>query len=66
MRSLCRVVGNQEEGMTAFVVKLSPKTSSNAAVEFQTFVSVAIFSGVGLLLSVSVLLLDKYVPGDWF
>jgi len=34
--------------------------------KFDSFVSVAIFSGIGLLLSVSVLLLDKYIPGEWF
>ena len=33
---------------------------------FDSFISVALFSGVGLLLSVSVLLLDKYTPGEWF
>jgi hypothetical protein len=42
------------------------KTSTEAASEFQTFVPVALFSGLGLLLSVAVLVLDKYIPGDWF
>jgi hypothetical protein len=28
--------------------------------------SIAVFSGFGLLVSLSVLLLDQYVPGDWF
>ena len=65
-RQLCRVVVKQEEDMTAYTARLSPKTTTEAAVGFQTFVSVALFSGVGLLVSVSVLLLDKYIPGDWF
>jgi hypothetical protein len=30
------------------------------------FISVAIFCGFGLLLSLTVLILDQYVPGDWF
>jgi hypothetical protein len=25
-----------------------------------------IFSGMGLLISLSVLLLDRYIPGEWF
>ena len=28
--------------------------------------SIAVFCGFGLLVSLSVLLLDQYVPGDWF
>jgi hypothetical protein len=35
-------------------------------VEFETFASVALFCGAGLLMSVSVLVLDKYIPGEWF
>src|SRR6202011_4614501 len=30
------------------------------------FFSIAVFCGFGLLVSLSVLLLDQYVPGDWF
>jgi hypothetical protein len=29
-------------------------------------ISTTIFCGAGLLLSVSVLLLDQYIPGEWF
>ena len=29
-------------------------------------VPVAIFSGFGLLVSVSILILDRYIAGDWF
>jgi hypothetical protein len=29
-------------------------------------VAIAIFSGLGLLVSLSVLLLDRSIPGDWF
>ena len=43
-----------------------PKASEKAVAEFEAFVSVALFSGVGLLTSVSVLLLDKYIPGESF
>jgi len=30
------------------------------------FFSIAVFCGIGLLVSLSVLLLDQYTPGDWF
>jgi hypothetical protein len=30
------------------------------------FFSIAVFSGFGLLVSLSVLLLDQHIPGDWF
>ncbi len=30
------------------------------------FVTIALFSGLGLLLSLSVLILDQYIPGEWF
>jgi hypothetical protein len=52
--------------MTAFAARFFPKASTKTLAEFETFVSVALFCGVGLLVSLSVLLLDKYIPGDWF
>ena len=30
------------------------------------FVGVALFSGIGLLLSLAVLILDQISPGEWF
>jgi hypothetical protein len=29
-------------------------------------VTVALFSGIGLVLSLSVVILDQYIPGEWF
>ena len=52
--------------MTAFVARFFPKASARSVAEFETFVSVALFCGFGLLVSISVLLLDQYVPGEWF
>ena len=52
--------------MTALAARLFPKASATSVAEFETFVSVALFCGVGLLVSVGVLLLDKHIPGDWF
>jgi hypothetical protein len=34
--------------------------------ETRDLFSIAVFCGLGLLVSLSVLLLDQYVPGDWF
>lgn len=52
--------------MSALALRLFPKAPVEAVAEFETFVSVAMFCGLGLLMSVSVLLLDKYIPGEWF
>ena len=30
------------------------------------FFSIAVFCGFGLLVSLAVVLLDQYIPGDWF
>jgi hypothetical protein len=43
-----------------------PNASAESVAESETFVSVALFCGVGLLMSVSVLVLDKYIPDEWF
>jgi hypothetical protein len=52
--------------MTAFAARFFPQATAKSIAEFETFVSVALFCGVGLLMSLSVLLLDKYIPGEWF
>jgi len=58
---------NKQEGdMTAIAARFFPKASVESVAVFETLASVVLFSGVGLLVSLSVLLLDKYIPGDWF
>lgn len=52
--------------MTALATGLPTKPSTEATTEFQTFISVGLFCAIGLLLSVGVLVLDKYIPGEWF
>ena len=52
--------------MTALAARFFPNASAESVAEFETLASVALFCGVGLLVSVSVLLLDKYIPGEWF
>lgn len=34
--------------------------------ERNSFSAVVIFCAIGLLLSLGVVLLDQYIPGDWF
>jgi hypothetical protein len=55
-----------ENDMTAAIARLFPRASALSVANIETFVTVAIFSGVGLLLSLSALILDKYTPGEWF
>ena len=52
--------------MTILSTTITSANSSKTRAKFDSLVSVALFSGVGLLLSISVLLLDKYIPGEWF
>ena len=52
--------------MTEAIARIFPHASTTSVANIDTFVRVALFSGVGLLLSLSVLLLDQYIPGDWF
>jgi hypothetical protein len=52
--------------MSAAITRLLPRASASLVADLDTLVSTAIFGGTGLLLSVSVLLLDQYIPGDWF
>jgi hypothetical protein len=52
--------------MTAAIVRLFPRASATSIVNIDSFVTVALFSGVGLLLSLTVLILDQYTPGERF
>jgi hypothetical protein len=52
--------------MTALKATVASAISSETRTKFDSLVSVALFSGIGLLLSLSVLILDKYTPGEWF
>ncbi|MEH2477541.1 hypothetical protein V1282_000898 [Nitrobacteraceae bacterium AZCC 2146] len=46
--------------------EIAPIVVAQAKASTSGFVPVAIFCGVGLLLSLAVLILDQYAPGDWF
>jgi hypothetical protein len=52
--------------MTAAIAKLLPRASATSVASIESFVTVALFSGIGLLLSLSVVILDQYIPGEWF
>jgi hypothetical protein len=52
--------------MTAAIARLFPRASAKSIANIDTLVTVALFSGAGLLLSLFVLILDQYLPGDWF
>ena len=52
--------------MTALAARFFPNASVDSVAEFEALVSVVLFSGVGLLISLSVLLLDQHIPGEWF
>jgi hypothetical protein len=54
----------------AKVVSSTDTNEKNAAeagaAGISEFVGVALFSGIGLLLSLAVVILDQLTPGDWF
>ncbi|MCK1302017.1 hypothetical protein IVB33_11395 [Bradyrhizobium sp. 24] len=52
--------------MNAAIAWLLPRASAESIEDIDTAVWVAMFSGLGLLLSLSVLIIDKYTPGEWF
>ena len=52
--------------MTAAIARIFQRASAASVANIDRFVTVALFSCVGLLLSLSVLLLDQYIPGEWF
>ena len=52
--------------MSAAIAWLLPRASATVVSDLDTLVSTAIFCGTGLLLSLSVLILDQHIPGEWF
>ena len=52
--------------MTAAIARIFPRASATSIADIETFVTVALFSGIGLVLSLSVVILDQYIPGEWF
>jgi hypothetical protein len=52
--------------MNAAIARLLPRASASLVDDLDAFISTSIFCGIGLLISLSVLILDQYLPGEWF
>jgi hypothetical protein len=52
--------------MSAAIAWLFPRASATSVASIDSFVTVALFSGVGLLLSLVVVILDQDIPDEWF
>jgi hypothetical protein len=52
--------------MSTAIAWLFPRMSSSSLADLNTLASIILFCGAGLVLSLSVLLLDQYIPGEWF
>ena len=52
--------------MSTAIAWLLPRLSTSSVADLDTLVSTALFCGAGLLLSLSVLLLDQHIHGEWF
>jgi hypothetical protein len=56
-----------EGGMVVIQDIVEPESiESQVDSKASDFFSIAVFCGFGLLVSLSILLLDQYIPGDWF
>jgi hypothetical protein len=55
---------SEEDTLSAAIARILLRVSAASVVEIGTFAQVALFSGVGLLLSI--LILDQHIPGEWF
>jgi hypothetical protein len=51
--------------MATIIASLLPRASATSVANIESLVTIALFSGIGLLLSPSVLILDQYIPGEW-
>jgi hypothetical protein len=56
----------EEDALSAAIARILPRVSAASVVEIDTFVQVALYSCVGPLLSLSILILDQHIPGEWF
>ena len=55
-----------ETAMNAAIAWLLPRVSAKSVDDIESFIAIALFCGVGLLLSLSVLIAGQYIPGEWF
>jgi hypothetical protein len=47
-------------------VETSASVKTSASAESHQFVSIALFSAIGLLISLLVIIADQHLPGEWF
>lgn len=52
--------------MTALATRFFPNASAETVAKVDSFVAVAIFCGIGLLVSLTAIVLDQQIPGEWF
>jgi hypothetical protein len=52
--------------MTAVIATILPRASATRVAAIDSFVTTALFSGSGLLLSIVVVILGGHIPGEWF
>jgi hypothetical protein len=52
--------------MSAIIVRLLSHASAASVSNIGALIHTAIFCGIGLLLSLSVLIFNQSIPGEWF
>jgi hypothetical protein len=51
---------------TRIPAPISTPVETSASAESHQFVSIALFSAIGLLISLLVIIADQHLPGEWF
>ena len=59
-------VGIWSSQMAAAIARLFARASATSLASIDSFITIALFSGMGLLLSLLILILDQQIPGEWF
>jgi hypothetical protein len=56
----------EEDTVSAAITRILLRASAASVAGIDMCVQAALFSGIGLLLSLSVVVLDQNMPGEWF
>lgn len=57
---------NNGDGYERSFCSALPRGSATLVGDLDALISTSIICRIGVLLSLSVLILDRYIPGDWF
>jgi hypothetical protein len=62
----CERAGARTESVMTKATRIAAPAEVSAATESHPLVTITLFCAIGLLVSLGVVLLDQYLPGEWF